>query len=89
MRSVTGRLSFCVPVISGERRWAYLVPEKELALFLPMDAEIVLRAELPWFEFAPVSAGEAKGRVTASVNGVQLAEYDLVYKESVGPAARD
>lgn len=89
MRSVTGGLSFCVPVISGERRWAYLVPEKELALFLPMDAEIVLRAELPWFEFAPVTAGEAKGRVTASVNGVQLAEYDLVYKESVGPAARD
>ena len=82
-RSITDGLSFAVPVVSGERRWAYLVPEKELSLLLPPEKEIRLTAELPWFEFAPVSAGQRDGRVTAFVDGERIAEYYLVYGEDI------
>lgn len=79
-RCVTDSMSFSVPVISGDTRWAYLVPERELSVLLPRDAKIMLRAELPWFEFAPVHAGERGGKVTVSVDGETIAEYYLVYK---------
>lgn len=80
---LTDKLSFSVPVISGESRWAYLVPEKELILLLPRGAEISLRAELPWFEFAPVHEGERAGKVTVAVDGKTIGEYYLVYKNTV------
>lgn len=81
--SITDELHFAVPVVSGERRWAYLVPETQVRLLLPPEKEIVLTAELPWFEFAPVSAGQRDGRVTAFVDGRQIAEYYLAYSEDV------
>lgn len=87
-RCVTDSLSFSIPVISGDTRWVYLVPEKELTVLLPCDAEISLRAELPWFEFAPVHAGERGGRVTVSVDGETIAEYYLVYKNEASIRSR-
>lgn len=88
-RSITSNLRFAVPVVSGERRWAYLVPEKELLVLLPPEKEIVLTAELPWFEFAPVSAGQRDGRVTACVDGTQIAEYYLVYSDDVAAKTKE
>lgn len=82
-RSVTDGLKFSVPVISGESRWAYLAPEEDKSLFLPADMEIKLTAELPWFVFAPVEAGKKAGKVTVSVDGKCLAEYYLVYTDTV------
>lgn len=82
-RSVTDKLSFSVPVISGSTRWAYLVPEEELCILIPQDKAITLRAELPWFEFAPVRAGKRGGKVTVSVDGATVTEYYLIYKEQV------
>lgn len=87
-RCVTDSMSFSVPVISGDTRWAYLVPERELSVLLPRDAKIMLRAELPWFEFAPVHAGERGGKVTVSVDGETIAEYYLVYKNEVSVRSR-
>lgn len=82
-RSVTDGLKFSVPVISGESRWAYFAPEEDKSLFLPADMEIKLTAELPWFVFAPVEAGKKAGKVTVSVDGKCLAEYYLVYTDTV------
>ena len=45
--------------------------------------EIKLTAELPWFDFAPVEAGKKAGKVTVSVDGKCLAEYYLVYTDTV------
>lgn len=86
-RSITDGLSFAVPVVSGERRWAYLVPEAEMTVLLPPEKEIMLTAELPWFEFAPVAAGQIDGSVTAFVDGEQIAEYYLVYSEDIAAQA--
>lgn len=85
---LTDKLSFSVPVISGESRWAYLVPEKALIVLLPRGAEITLRAELPWFEFAPVNEGERGGKVTLGVDGRAIGEYYLVYKNTVSVKKR-
>ena len=83
MRSITKQLRFSVPVITGERRWAYLVPESEIELFLPSEVEITLSAELPWFVFAPVEKDRKGGNVTVSVDGKCVAEYYLVYADAV------
>lgn len=82
-RCVTDDISFAVPVVSGSVRWAYLVPEDSLYLLLPPEKELILRAELPWFEFAPVKSGARRGKVTVSVDGCDIAEYYLVYKDTV------
>lgn len=82
-RSITSEISFAVPVVSGERRWVRLVPETDVSVLLPPEKEITLTAELPWFEFAPVAAGQRDGKVTAFVDGMRIAEYYLVYGEDV------
>ena len=82
-RCVTDGLSFAVPIVSGDARWAYLVPEDEHKILLPPGKEIVLRAELPWFEFAPVKSGAHGGKMIVSVDGRDIAEYYLVYRDNV------
>lgn len=81
-RSVTDGVQFAVPLIAGDRRWAYLVPEGDVSLFIPREAKVTLRAELPWFEFAPISAGVRRGRVYVSVDEWPVLDYYLVYKET-------
>lgn len=82
-RCVTDGLSFAVPIVSGDAHWAYLVPEDEHKILLPPEKEIVLRAELPWFEFAPVKSGARGGKMIVSVDGRDIAEYYLVYRDNV------
>lgn len=83
MRNVSNDLKFSVPVITGERRWAYLIPETEVELFLPTSVAIKLDAELPWFVFAPVEQGKKGGKVIVSVDGERVAEYHLIYLDAV------
>ena len=58
-----------------------------MTVLLQPEKEIMLTAELPWFEFAPVTAGQVDGRVTAFVDGEQIAEYYLVYSDDIAVQA--
>ncbi len=80
-RIVTENAAFSVPVLSGERESVRAIPAEELKLLVPRDAELTLSAELPWFVFAPVHAGEEAGRLHVLCGGEALAELPLVYEE--------
>lgn len=86
-RDVTGQMSFEVPVVSGTRDVVCLVPEK-LVLFLPKSAQLELEAEMPWFVFAPVNAGDVGGKVSVKLNGEKIGETRLVYESSIQAASR-
>lgn len=86
-RIVTEGVAFDVPIISGNSSSARLVPES-LSLFLPNSAEVTLEAELPWFVFAPVKAGDVGGSVAAYIDGEKLGESDLVYESDIQAAER-
>ena len=81
-RLIGGDLRFEVPVVSGSAENAQAVPE-ELKLFLPNTALPVLRAELPFFVFAPVKAGDPAGTLSVLLDGEKVAETELVYEKDV------
>lgn len=85
-RLVTEGVGFDVPVISGSAESARLIPE-DMRLFLPSSAEVELRAELPWFVFAPVKAGEEGGSLGAYLNGEEIGRCRLIYEKDI-PAAK-
>lgn len=82
-RSVSAAARFTVPVIAGEKAEALVLPDRDHFVFAPKTAEISCRAELPWFVFAPVKAGERAGKVRVYVDGEAAGEYYLIYSESV------
>ena len=84
-REVTEGIRFTVPVVSGNASSVEAVPE-ELRLFLPKSAELSLEAEMPYFVFAPVEAGDEAGRVRVLLDGETIAEARLYYAESVASA---
>ena len=75
------RIDWSVPVISGSRTSVKLRSRKPMAMVLPRDAEILLRAELPRFVFAPVKAGGTAGILRVIVQGKVIAEAELLYAE--------
>ena len=81
MRSVTEEVFFSAPVISDSRDETILVPERDSAIFARDDAEIKLKAQLPWFVFKPVKRGETGGKVSIYVDGKEAGEYYLIYSE--------
>ena len=72
-----------VPVTSGTESAAAVRPSEELSLFLPRDAELTVRYELPRFVFAPVNMGENAGRYEIEYNGEVIADGELVYAADV------
>ena len=84
-REVTEGLSFDIPVVSGDLSSVKAVPE-ELRLFLPKSAELSLEAEMPFFVFAPIGAGDEAGRISVMLNGKKIAETRLYYAQSVESA---
>lgn len=87
LRDVTAGISFSAPVVSGLEDEAELLPG-ELRVFAPNSAEIRLEAELPWFVFAPVTAGEAAGRLTAYIDGREAGATELFFAEDVALAGK-
>ena len=66
-------------MISGSRSSVRVVPAPGSAAVLPRDRETVIRAELPRFVFAPVSAGEAAGTLTVLRDGDAAVTFPLIY----------
>jgi D-alanyl-D-alanine carboxypeptidase (penicillin-binding protein 5/6) len=72
-----------LPVVAGKETAVRIVPECSVRIFLPADAKITYRVELPRFVFAGVEAGEAAGRITALKNGTAIASARLLYAQSI------
>ncbi len=79
-------IEYSVPLISGEREKA-LIAAEDFKVLLPTDTKISVKAELPFFVFAPVSAGERAGKIKIYAAGELLGEAELYYKENVRAAA--
>jgi len=87
-RNVTARLCYSLPVFGGERAEVPLRAEP-VELFLPKDAELQLRLELPRFALAPIRAGETGGLVTLLRDGEELGQAALRFAETVRETGRD
>ncbi len=72
-----------LPVVSGTETAVRIVPECTVRKFLPADAEINYKIELPRFVFAGIKAGDSAGRITAIYQGTQIASARLLYAQSV------
>ena len=81
-RNVTENITFTVPVISGTEKEAVIGAEK-VGLLLEKDDVLSLRAELPWFEFAPVRSGGRAGEADIFLNGEKIAGAGLFYRDSI------
>lgn len=79
--TVTDGISFPVPVLSGDRESLTAVPAFTLRLLTRRDETLTLRAELPWFIFAPVGAGSEAGTLHILRGEKELAALPLVYAE--------
>lgn len=85
-RDAAENISFEVPVISGKEKNVRVEAQK-CTVLLPKDAVISVRAELPFFEFAPIEAGESAGWAQVYYNGEKIAETELYYRDSVEASA--
>ncbi|MBQ8218089.1 MAG: D-alanyl-D-alanine carboxypeptidase [Oscillospiraceae bacterium] len=81
LRSLTENQSFPVPLVSNEKSYVFLVPEKEESSFVRDSSEIRLEAQLPWFAVEPLKAGDRGGKVSIFVDGIKTGEYYLIYSE--------
>lgn len=81
-RNVTRSLDYVLPVSGGSRDSVRLAADP-LPLFLPKDAVLRLRIELPRFVLPPIRAGETAGRVTVLREGEVLGEAALRFCEGV------
>ncbi len=81
-RDLTENLCYSLPVYGGEKA-QILLKADPLALFLPKDAVLRLRVELPPFVLAPVRAGETGGRVTLFWDGKELGSVPLRFCEDL------
>jgi len=82
LRNVTDGVEFSVPVISGEKSAAALVPE-EIRLFLHNSDELELVAYMPEFVFAPVRAGEKCGEFYVMKDDECLARGSLLFRDDI------
>lgn len=81
-RHISENLRFDVPVISGKADSAVLLAE-DTCVLLPKKEEIIIKAELPRFVFAPVQKGECGGSFKAFCGGECVAEGRLLYQDDV------
>ncbi len=84
-RNISENISFCVPVVSGETENAIILAEKHMA-FLPLNAKISYKAELPFFVFAPIQAGDRAGKLKLYCDDQLVGETELYYRDSIMPA---
>ena len=85
-RNLSKDIFYEIPVVSGEHEKCLLYAEK-FEDFLPLDAKISVRAELPFFVFAPVRAGERAGKIKIYSDGKLLGEAGLYCRSSIRAAA--
>lgn len=83
LRSMSADIDLDVPLIAGEKNGCALEPEGEYSLFLPDECKAELKAEVPWYAFAPVKRGQRAGKVRIFVDGQAAGEYYLMYSEDV------
>ena len=72
-----------IAVISGAEYTVSVIPAEEPTVFLPRDAELTLRFNLPRFAFAPINAGDTAGSYEIIYNGETVAAGELLYADTI------
>ena len=80
--NVTARLQYSLPVYGGAEEQICLRADP-LPLFLPRDAELKLRVELPRCVLAPLRTGESCGRVSVFLDGEMLGSAALRFARDI------
>lgn len=75
-----GNTRFEVPLLSGGERFAVAVPAEEVRLLVRADEMISMQKQLPFYVFAPTSAGAEAGQLLIYANERLLADVPLVYE---------
>jgi D-alanyl-D-alanine carboxypeptidase len=75
-----------LPVISGEQDYVRLEAMSGKKVLVGMDEKLSLTIEAPRFVYAGIVQGQQVGKAIVSVNGETLADFPLVYSESVALA---
>ena len=76
-------ISQTVPILSGSRATARVVPAEQIRLIMPRDAKLELQAVLPRFAFAPIHKGEQAGSLKIVFQGRTIRECPLLYEEEI------
>ena len=71
-----------VPVISGERENAVVVPRIK-AVLIEKVPDLSVQVCLPKFEYAPITEGDIAGSLELLHDGVVIGRYDLYYTETI------
>lgn len=71
-----------LPVISGKKDTINLT-SSELSIFISKNANIITKAEIPRWIFAPVHEGEKIGNVVYYLNGKKVASSPIIATEAI------
>lgn len=82
LRNLSEKMVFDIPVVSGKADKAVLAA-KDCQLLLPTKSKIIIRVQLPHFEFAPIAQGDEGGSYKAYCEGELIAEGKLLYQTEV------
>ncbi len=74
---------YSVPVISGVNETVSVCAETDVDILLSAEDEYEVKVYLPRFVFAPVSVGDAIGRIDVFLNGEQIGETSLICTEDI------
>lgn len=72
---------YAIPLFGGTTDKAILVPAQEQKLLLPVDYKLNVRTTLPYYAFAPVTAGADAGFVRLLLDDQLLCEIHLIFSE--------
>lgn len=76
------RAYLSLPVISGKKDTINLT-SSELSIFISKNANIITKAEIPRWIFAPVHEGEKIGNVVYYLNGKKVASSPIIATEAI------
>lgn len=70
-----------IPLLGGIVSSAVAVPAEEIKLLVPRDSETQIEPKLPFYVFAPVSAGAEAGLLRVRSGDRMIAEIPLIFSE--------
>lgn len=87
---ISRNMTLSLPVVSGSETAVTVSPDRDIRLFLPADADISYRVDLPRFVFGGIEKGEDAGEIAVLSGDRELASAKLIYDRTVltGRAAK-
>ena len=80
---ISRNMTLSLPVVSGTETAVTVSPDRDIRLFLPADADICYRVDLPRFVFGGIEKGEDAGELAVLSGDRELASAKLIYDMTV------